>query len=63
MKAKIVYKGEDTYTTIDSPGNSFLDFCKELFEKKIYISINKKPDRISVAINTENILFVEEVLK
>ena len=58
MKCKIVYVKGDTETVIENK-LSFKDFCVELFSKKIYLSIVKKG--VSLAINTDNILYVEEI--
>lgn len=63
MKAEISYVNGITKTTVEND-LSFRDFCIQLFKKKIYLSIVNKEDEdkgVSLAINTENIMFVEEL--
>ena len=61
MKAKVTYIGSKAKSIIENPKISFADFCFGLFESKVYISLttNKTP---AMAINPNNIIFVEEIL-
>ncbi len=61
MKAKIVYVGGDVKTIIENSRYSFVDFCKDLFKARIYISKSTTEEGISICINTDNIVVVEEV--
>jgi hypothetical protein len=57
-KVKIRYINPDVTTSIETK-RSFVDFVIELFKKKVYISIPKGDSPI-LAINTDNIISVEE---
>jgi len=59
MKAKIVYISKEVTTVIENSKYDFVEFCNVLFEKKIYLSMAEKG--VSIAINTDNIIFVEEL--
>ena len=58
MKIKIRYSNTDFYTSIKTDLN-FVDFIRELFKKDIYCSIPSN-ESVKIAINTKNILTVEE---
>lgn len=60
MKAIITYVSGVTKTMIENKDLTFVDFCEELFKARIYISPVKEGKGVSIAINTDNILFVEE---
>ena len=58
MKAKIYFQdGKDI--TIENKTITFEEFTFELFKGKIYLSITSNECN-NLAMNTENILFVEE---
>ena len=63
MKAKIVYVNKEVNTVIENPDYDFIEFCQELFKSKIYISKVEEGKGVSIAINTNNIIFVEEIKK
>ena len=61
MKAIISYINNEAKTIIEND-LSFEDFCLNLFKKKFYLSIvNKDKGGVSLAINTDNIVYVEEL--
>ena len=60
MKCKISYVNGRVNTIIEN-NKEFIDFCSDLFHKKIYFSNSESEEGISIAINTDNILFVEEL--
>ena len=61
MKARIKYINGIIETIIENSKTSFEDFCLDLFKQKIYLSIVEEGHGVSMAINTDNILFVEEI--
>ena len=63
MKAKIVYRDNGINTIIENPAYDFMEFCQRLFSQKIYLSIVEEGKGVSLAINTNNIIFVEEIKK
>lgn len=62
ITVQIHYKGKDDFTTIISKHSTFETFVKELFKARIYLSLTDDGSP-AMAINTENILYVIEVLK
>lgn len=62
MKAKIKYINNEMFTIIEN-NLDFIDFCKALFKQKIYLSKSINEEGINLAINTDNIIFVEEIIK
>jgi hypothetical protein len=58
MKAKITYINGSIETIIENDA-TFKDFCQNFFKKKIYLSMAK--EGINLAINTNNVMFVEEI--
>ena len=58
MKYKIIYINGNITTQIES-NFGFEDFCISFFKDKIYVSIAK--NGVSVAINTDNVLLIEEI--
>ena len=60
MKAEIHYVTGIRSTIIEN-NLSFTDFCLDLFKGRIYLSIIPKENGMSIAINTDNIILVEEL--
>ena len=58
MKAIIYFCDNRTITITNE--QSFENFLKQFFKKKIYVSFTND-DTNNIAINTDNVLFVEEV--
>lgn len=58
MKAHIHYIGNQTVTVIENDF-SFQKFIEQLFKAPVYLSLSK--DTYSLAINTKNIAYVDEV--
>jgi hypothetical protein len=58
MKAKITYINGEIETIIEND-LTFKDFCQNFFKKKIYLSMAK--EGISLAINTENVMYITEI--
>ena len=55
-----LYFNENITVSMSNEGKTFVNFVKEIFNKKIYISLVKDNTQ-SIAINTDNVLFIEEV--
>jgi|TARA_R100000501_G_C2607630_1_gene102953 formate dehydrogenase assembly factor FdhD len=59
VRVKIRYTNKDVVTVIGSD-LEFVDFVKGLFTSKVYVSVPKDDSSIPIAINTDNIITIEE---